>query len=106
MRTLVRAIGERFGGARLVFDAVGRLGRRLMRASFKSFGMQNYDECLCVDDPEALRAWCPGATLTYRGYMLGYQRMVDPAVTHLHRLLARVCDGPVKMRIFRFDFCE
>lgn len=31
-------------------------------------------------------------------------RQDDPAVTNLHRFLARRCDGAVKMRINRFDF--
>ena len=36
--------------------------------------------------------------------MLGYYAMDDPAVTGLHRVLAKLCDNVVKMRIMRFDF--
>ena len=104
VEALVRELSGRFLGSRLVFDTVGRLGRRLMRATFKNFGMENYDECLCVEDPRVLQQWCPSAKVSYRGYMLGYYEMDDPAVTGLHRLLARLCDGVVKMRIIRFDF--
>ena len=105
-RTLVCQLAERFPGGRLVFDTVGKLGRRLMRQSFKSFGMENYDECLCVEDPVELEGWCETATVSSRGYMLGYHDLDDPAVTGLHRFLARCCDGMVKMRIMRFDFAD
>ena len=56
-RTLVCQLAARFPGGRLVFDTVDKLGRRLMRQSFKSFGMENYDECLCVEDPVELAGW-------------------------------------------------
>ena len=102
-RALVNELAERFGGCRIVFDTVGKLGKRLMRTTFKNFGMENYDECLAVDDSTVLRSWCPKAAVSWRGYMLGYYPMDDPAVTGLHRFLARLCDGAVKMRINRFD---
>ncbi len=101
---LARALEARFSGGRLVFDTVGKLGKRLMKQTFKNFGMDNYDECLFVEDPAELRGWCDSAAVSSRGYMLGYYDMDDPAVTGLHRFLARRCDGMVKMRINRFDF--
>lgn len=103
-RSLARALSERFEGGRLVFDAIGKLGKVLMRQTFKSFGMQNYDDCLYVEDISELDDWCPDARVSERGYMLGYSDMRDPAVTGLHRFLARRCDGLVKMRIVRMDF--
>ncbi|MBP3892603.1 MAG: class I SAM-dependent methyltransferase [Atopobiaceae bacterium] len=103
VRVLVNELAARFPGSRLVFDSVGKLGRYLMRSTFKNFGMENYDECLCVEDPAELNAWCPGATVSTRGYMLGYYPMDDPAVTGFHRFLAKICDSVVKMRIVRFD---
>ena len=104
VRVLVSELAAGYPGGRLVFDSVGKLGKFLMRSTFKSFGMENYDECLYVEDPADLKAWCPTAVTSSRGYMLGYYSMDDPAVTGLHRFLARLCDGPVKMRINRFDF--
>lgn len=103
-RSLANELAKRFPGSRLVFDTVGKLGKRLMRSTFKSLGMENYDECLYVEDPATLGAWCPRARVSTRGYMLGYYPMDDPAVTGLHRFLAKLCDGLVKMRIVRFDF--
>ena len=104
VKALMCALGERFAGGRAVFDTMGKLGRRLMKKTFKSFGMESYDDCLCVDDPAELDGWCPGATVSARGYMLGYNDMRDPAVKGIHRFLARRCDGMVGMRIVRMDF--
>ena len=106
MKALVGELARRFPGGRLVFDAVSKLGKRLMRATFKNFGMQNYDDCLYVEDISDIEGWAPAARVSSRGYMLGYSSMDDPAVTGFHRFLARRCDGMVKMRIVRMDFAE
>ncbi|MCR5845540.1 MAG: class I SAM-dependent methyltransferase [bacterium] len=103
---LARELAWRFPGARLVFDTVGKLGKKMMRASFKEFGMENYDDCLFVEDIAEVEAWVPTARTSSRGYMLGYCSMDDPAVTGLHRFLARRCDGMVKMRIVRMNFAS
>ena len=102
-RALVNALAARFPGCRIVFDVVGRLGKVLMKKTFKNFGMENYDECLFVEDPAVLDGWCPTATVSTRGFMLGYRKMDDPNVTGLHRALAWICDNVVKMRIVRMD---
>ena len=39
-----------------------------------------------------------------RGYMLGYQKLDDPAVRPIHRLLAKIADGPMRLQIVRVDF--
>lgn len=103
-KALVGELARRFPGGRLVFDAMGKLGKKLMKQTFKNFGMENYDDCLFVEDVTEVRAWVPTAHVSSRGYMLGYRDMDDPAVTSLHRFLARRCDGMVKMRIVRMDF--
>ncbi|MDO4404199.1 MAG: class I SAM-dependent methyltransferase [Atopobiaceae bacterium] len=102
-RALCQAAAERFPGGRIVFDTIGRLGKVLMRSTFKSFGMENYDDCLFVEDPTVLDEWVSGARVSSKGYMLGYHDMRSPGVSGLHRLLAHLCDGPVGMRIVRMD---
>ncbi len=62
--------------------------------------------CLCVKDIAEIAAWVPSASVSERGYMLGYYDMDDPAVTGLHRFLAHCCDGCVKMRIMRMGYVE
>ena len=103
-KALASELARRFPGGRLVFDAMGKLGKKLMRTTFKNFGMENYDDCLFVEDVSEVAAWVPTAHVSSRGYMLGYSDMDDPAVTGLHRFLARRCDRLVKMRIVRMDF--
>ena len=103
-KTLVAELARRFSGGRVVFDTVGKLGKRLMKQTFKNFGMDNYDDCLFVEDASELDAWTPNAHVSTRGYMLGYNDMRDPAATGFHRFLARRCDRLVKMRIVRMDF--
>ena len=103
-KALAAELSHRFPGSRLVFDAIGKLGKVLMRKTFKNFGMENYDDCLFVEDVAEVETWVPTARVSSRAYMLGYYPMDDPAVTGLHRFLARLCDGPVKMRIIRMDF--
>ena len=103
-QALAAELARRFPGGRLVFDAIGKLGKKLMKQTFKNFGMENYDDCLFVEDIAEVEGWVPTARVSSRGYMLGYYDMNDPAVTGLHRFLARRCDGMVKMRIVRIDF--
>ena len=102
-KALVNALADRFPCCRIVFDTVGKLGKLLMRTTFKNFGMENCDDCLYVEDARELDAWCTKAKVSTRGYMLGYYNMDDPNVTGFHRFLARRCDGLVKMRIVRMD---
>lgn len=103
-QALASELARRFPDGRPVFDTMGKLGKKLMRATFKNFGMDNYDDCLFVEDITEVEAWVPTAHMSSRGYMLGYYNMDDPAVTRLHRFLARLCDNMVKMRIVRMDF--
>ena len=103
-KALAAKLAVRFPGGKLVFDIFGRLGKKLMRKTFKNFGMENFDDCLSVEDISEVEGWVPTARVSSRGYMLGYHDMDDPAVTCLHRFLARRCDGAVKMRIVRMDF--
>lgn len=103
-KALAAKLAVRFPGGKLVFDIFGRLGKKLMRKTFKNFGMENFDDCLSVEDISEVEGWVPTARVSSRGYMLGYHDMDDPAVTGLHRFLARRCDGVVKMRIVRMDF--
>ena len=38
--------------------------------------------------------------------MLGYQKLDDPAVKPVHRLLARMADNWMKLQIVRLDFAR
>lgn len=103
-KALATELARRFPGGRLVFDTVGKFGKLLMRRTFRNFGIEDYGDCLCVEDIAEVAAWIPSARVSGRGYMLGYYDMADPSVTRLHRFLAHRCDGLAKMRIVRMDF--
>ena len=45
-------------------------------------------------------------SVSSRGYMLGYQDLWGPGIRNIHRLLARIADGPMKLQIVRLDFRE
>ena len=53
-----------------------------------------------------LEPWSLLFSVSSRGYMLGYQSLHDPAVRPVHRLLAKLADGPMHLQIVRIDFAE
>ena len=53
-----------------------------------------------------LEPWSLLFSVSSRGYMLGYQSLHDPAVRPVHRLLAKLADGPMRLQIVRIDFAE
>lgn len=102
---LTRALAERFPGGRLVFDAVGKLGQRMMmRTVLRNFDMGEFTDLLYVSGPEDIAAWSDKIRVSARGYMLGYYPMDDPGITWRHRLLARIADKTMNMQIYRIEF--
>ena len=58
-----------------------------------------------VRDPaRELSPWTDRIAVSSRGYMQGYQKLRGPGIRPLHRLLAQLADGPLKLRIVRMDF--
>ncbi len=106
VRTLVLRIGDKFPGARLVFDTVGTFGHRMMmKKVLKNFGITDVSGYFHVDDVEKeLGDWSDKIKLSSRGYMLGYYDLKSPGVTGFHRFLSKVGDGLMKMKIVKMDF--
>ena len=72
----------------------------IKQAEIKDVGAYFY-----VSDAAAeLGSWSSRLKVSSRGYMLGYFPLDDPNVRPVHRLLARLGDGPMKMQIVRVDF--
>ena len=68
-------------------------------------GIKNVGAYFSVKNTKAeLEAWSPRLAVSSRGYMLGYQKLDDPAVRPIHRLLAKIADGPMRLQIVRVDF--
>ena len=97
--------GNHFGG-RLVFDAAGQTAVKLMLKTWvRQAGIRDVGAYFSVQDAEKeLPAWSDRITVSSRGYMLGYQDLRGPGISNIHRLLARIADGPLKLRIVRMEF--
>ena len=106
VRRMIVAMAERFPCGRLVFDAAGKAAVKLMLKTWvKQAGIQNVGAYFSVKNTKAeLEAWSPRLSVSSRGYMLGYQKLDDPAVRPIHRLLAKIADGPMRLQIVRVDF--
>ena len=105
VKRIALAIADHFPGARLLFDTVGKKGYKLMiKKVLKEHDMSDFGERFYTDDPIGdLSAWSDKIHVTARGYMLGYFDMKASGVKGVHRLLARMGDGIMKMRIVRMD---
>lgn len=108
VKALVLAIGEKFPGARLVFDTVGAMGHKLMmKKVLRNFGITDVSGYFHVDEVEKeLGGWSDKIEISARGYMLGYYDLRSTGVTGFHRFLAKAGDGLMKMRIIKMDFAK
>ena len=108
VKSLTVDIAKRFPGGRLVFDAAGQRAVRLMLKTWvKQAGIQDVGTYFSVKDArQELEPWSQLFSVSSRGYMLGYQPLHDPAVRPIHRLLAKLADGPMHLQIVRIDFTE
>ena len=106
VRALCAAMAERFPGGRLVFDAAGPTAVKLMLKTWvKQAGIQDVGAYFSVRDPaRELSPWTDRIAVSSRGYMQGYQKLRGPGIRPVHRLLARLADGPLKLQIMRIEF--
>ncbi|WP_231366866.1 MULTISPECIES: class I SAM-dependent methyltransferase [Jonquetella] len=105
VKDLVLRLSKRYPGGRLIFDAVGKRGLKMMkRTVLKNMGMKDIDVLFCVNDPEQDLNWSDKITVTSKGYMLGYYDMKTKGIRWTHRLLAKMGDRWLKMTVYRMDF--
>ena len=105
VKNLVLTLSKRYAGGRLVFDAVGKLGLKLMMSRIlKNMGIENVDGFFYVNDPAKELKWAEKMKISARGYMLGYYDMKTRGVRLPHRLLAKAGDKWMKMAVYRIDF--
>ena len=87
---LLRRIVERFPGARIAFDVCNRRGAKMMTKTW-------------LRDAGLIPSWLGvAARVSERSYMRGY-RDIYKDVGFLHRMMIKICDGLVRMRIVRID---
>ena len=103
---LCAAMAERFPDGRLVFDAAGPAAVKLMLKTWvKQAGIRDVGAYFSVRDAEKeLTSWSNRISISSRGYMLGYQDLRGPGIRNIHRLLAGIADGPMKLQIVRMEF--
>ena len=106
---------------RISYDGVGmaRLSRICVRKKYRRQGIG--DGLVKVLDYKAsqlgmghsrvetvpeLEPWSPLLSVSSRRYMQGYQKLEGPGVKPIHRLLAKIADGPLHLQIVRAEFRE
>ena len=106
IRALINAMAERFTNGRLAFDAGGSFAIKLMLKTWiKESGIQNIETFFHINTiEEDVTPWLRHADVSAKKYMMGYSDLKVKSVSGLFRLMARVVDGGLNMRIYRFDF--
>lgn len=106
IKKLFIAMAKRFTGGKLVFDAANERAVKIMLKTWvKEAGITSIADYFSVDSIEKdILPWMKNATVSARGYMLGYNDLKDPSVPRLFRLLSKIGDGHMKMQIVRMDF--
>ncbi|MGI6077595.1 MAG: class I SAM-dependent methyltransferase [Fastidiosipilaceae bacterium] len=104
VKIILKSAAERFKGGRMVFDACGPLGVKMMLKTWiKQAGIKDVGAYLSVRDAQELSCEKPVIKVSSRGYMRGYCRL-GKDVKGLYRLLSYIGDEWIGMKIVRLDF--
>lgn len=106
VKALFVKMAKRFAGGRLVFDSAGQKAVKLMIKTWvKQAKIQNVDAYFYVSDVKTeIMPWLQNASVSQKGYMLGYNDLKTPSVSTFFRLLAKIGDGAMEMKIVKIDF--
>lgn len=106
VKALFLAMAEHFSQGRIVFDTCGKTGARMISKTWlKQAEIKDVNAYFSVGDVQKeIAPWSEKFRLSYRGYMLGYQSLNVPSVKKMYRVLAKVGDSLMKMKIVRIDF--
>ena len=106
IKKLINAMALRFPGGKLVFDSANRRAVKIMLKTWvKEAGITSISDYFSVNSIEKdMKPWLKNATVSSRGYMLGYNDLKDPSVPSSFRLMAKLGDGFMKMQIVRIEF--
>ena len=99
------AMGARFPGAVLAFDACNERGAKLMRKTWlKEAGITDVSAYFSLEDEAELEGWSDRiSSVSAKSYMRGY-RDIYRDVGLFHKLMIRFCDGLVNMKIVKIGF--
>ncbi|MBQ9878985.1 MAG: class I SAM-dependent methyltransferase [Clostridia bacterium] len=102
---LFNAMAERFPGAVLAFDSCNARGAKMMRRTWlREAGITDVGAFFSLEDPAELKTRSSRfSSVTAKSYMRGYRDIYND-VGLLHKLMIRLCDGIVKMKIVKIEF--
>ena len=82
VRTLFNAMALRFPGGKLCFDAANKRAVKIMLKTWvKQAGVTSISDYFSVDSLEKdVLPWMKNASVSGRGYMLGYNDLKDPSI--------------------------
>ena len=107
VKSLVLELSKRYEKGCLIFDSVGKLGLKLMMSKIlKNMGIKDVEGLFYVNNTIKELNWSDKIKVTSKGYMLGYYNMKSFNIRSSHRLLARIGDNVMKMKINKFQFGE
>lgn len=105
VKSLVLELSKRYEKGCLIFDSVGKLGLKLMMSKIlKNMGIKDVEGLFYVNNTIKELNWSDKIKVTSKGYMLGYYNMKSFNIRSSHRLLARIGDNVMKMKINKFRF--
>ncbi len=105
VKSLVLELSKRYEKGCLIFDSVGKLGLKLMMSKIlKNMGIKDVEGLFYVNNTIKELNWSDKIKVTSKGYMLGYYNMKSFNIRSSHRLLARIGDNVMKMKINKFLF--
>ena len=105
VRRLFATMADCFPGAVLAFDSCNARGAKLMRKTWlKEAGITDVGAFFSLEDEKELTGWSGRfRSVTAKSYMRGYRDIYND-VGLLHKLMIRLCDGIVKMKIVKIEF--
>lgn len=106
VKYLLLEMTGRFPGGRLIFDTVGKLGLSMMKYTLKNMGIEDVKGLFYLKDISMLKNWSNKIKVSDKGYMLGYYDLKEYGIPKIHRLLSKIGDGLLGMRIIRMEFLE
>ena len=102
VKKLFCEIAKRFPGSVITFDTCNRRGAKMMMKTWlKEAGITDVAAFFSLEDPKKLEGWSENfASVTSKSYMRGY-RDIYKDVGLVHKLMIKMCDNIVKMRIVK-----
>ena len=106
VKTLFLEMAEHFSQGCIVFDICGKTGAKMISKTWlKEANIKDVDAYFSVGDAQKeIAPWSDKFQVSSKGYMLGYQSLNVPSVKKIYRILAKVGDNLMKMKIVRIDF--